>query len=268
MHVYRTGVLGKKLGMTQVFTDKGDRTAVTAIHAGPCFVVDKLTPEKHGYAAIKLGFAPLPKSKKGEGKELIHRISKPELGVFTKNGLPALRHVKEVRVDAKDLEKFEVGKAVALGDVFKPMSYIDVTGTSKGKGYQGVLKRHHMPGFRATHGTHEFFRHGGSIGCRLTPGRVHKGKRMSGHMGDVKRTVQNLVLMEIDSDQNVLLIRGSVPGGKNGIVVIRNSKKKFGTPVKLKGHAEPQEKSKNPMKASKAGGTTAAAKKPAAPAKK
>jgi len=147
------------------------------------------------------------------------------------------------------------------------MTYIDVTGTSKGKGYQGVLKRHHMPGFRATHGTHEFFRHGGSIGCRLTPGRVHKGKRMSGHMGDVKRTVQNLVLMEIDAEQNLLLVRGSVPGGKNGYLVICNSKKKFGKPVRLKGYGEAQEKSKNPMKASKAGGTTAA-KKPAAAPKK
>jgi len=156
-----------------------------------------------------------------------------------------------------------VGKPVSLAEVFKPMSYIDVTGTSKGKGYQGVLKRHHMPGFRATHGTHEFFRHGGSIGCRLTPGRVHKGKRMSGHMGDVKCTVQNLVLLEVDVEQNLLLVRGAVPGGKNAYLVIRNSKKRFGKPVRLKGHAEPQEKSKNPMKASKAGGTTAA-KKPAA----
>jgi large subunit ribosomal protein L3 len=257
MHVYRTGVLGKKLGMTQVFTATGDRTAVTAIHAGPCFVVDKLTPEKHGYAAIKLGFSPKP----------LRVTKKPELGVFSKKGLEPMRVLREVRVDVKDLEKFEVGKAVALGEVFKPMSYIDVTGTSKGKGFQGVLKRHHMPGFRATHGTHEFFRHGGSIGCRLTPGRVHKGKRMSGHMGDVKRTVQNIVLLEIDAEQNILLVRGSVPGGKNGIVVVRNSKKRMGEVVKLRGQAEAQEKSKNPMKASKAGGTTAA-KKPAAPAKK
>jgi large subunit ribosomal protein L3 len=243
--------------MTQVFTDKGDRAAVTAIHAGPCFVIDKMTPDKHGYAAVKLAF----------GDKALRVTKKPELGQFSKKGLQPLRFVREVRVDAKDLEKFEVGKAVALGDVFKPMSYIDITGTSKGKGFQGVMKRHHMPGFRATHGTHEFFRHGGSVGCRLTPGRVHKGKRMGGHMGDVKRTVQNLVLMEIDAEQNILLVRGSVPGGKNGYLVIRNSKKKFGATVKLKGHAEPQEKSKNPMKASKAGGTTAA-KKPAAAPKK
>jgi large subunit ribosomal protein L3 len=236
---------------------------VTAIHAGPCFVVDKITPEKHGYAALKLGFDP----RHGNQGVAARRTKKPQLGVFSKKGLEPLRLVREVRVDAKDLEKFEVGKPIALGDVFKPMSYIDVTGTSKGKGYQGVLKRHHMPGFRATHGTHEFFRHGGSIGCRLTPGRVHKGKRMSGHMGDVKRTVQNLVLLEVDAEQNLLLVRGSIPGGKNGYVVVRNSKKRFGQPVKLKGHAEVQEKSKNPMKASKAGGS-APAKKPAAAPKK
>ncbi len=253
MHVYRTGLIGKKLGMTQVFTATGDRAAVTAVHAGPCYVVDKLTTEKHGYAALKIGFGPKP----------LRVTKKPELGQFSKKGLEPLRFVREVRVSEQDLEKFEVGKAIAIGDVFRPMTYIDVTGTSKGKGFQGVLKRHHMPGFRATHGTHEFFRHGGSIGCRLTPGRVHKGKRMAGHMGDVKRTVQNVVLLEVDAEQNLLLIRGSVPGGKNGIVVIRNSKKKFGTPVRLKGQGEAQEKSKNPMKASKAGGTTAT-KKPAA----
>jgi large subunit ribosomal protein L3 len=152
--------------------------------------------------------------------------------------------------------------------VFKAMSYIDVEGTSKGKGFQGVMKRHHMPGFRATHGTHEFFRHGGSIGCRLTPGRVHKGKRMGGHMGDVKKTVQNLVLLEIDEAQNLLLIQGSIPGARNGYVVIRNAKKKAGMKVKLKGQGEPEVKSKNPMKASKAGAGSAKPAAGAKPAKK
>ncbi len=251
---YRTGVLGKKLGMTQVFMSNGDRTAVTAIVAGPCVVVDKLTPDKHGYAAVKLGFGDKP----------LRVAKKAEIGVFKKVGLLPQRYVREVRVEAADLDKYEVGKPVSLKDVFSPMSYIDVTGTSKGKGYQGVMKRHHMPGFKASHGTHEFFRHGGSIGCRLTPGRVHKGKRMSGHMGDVKKTVQNLVLVEIDSEENVLLVRGSIPGARNGYVIIRNAKKKSGMKVKLKGQAEQQEKSKNPMKASKAG---AGAAKPAKPKK-
>ena len=252
---FRTGLLGKKLGMTSIFTTTGDRAPVTAVHAGPCVVLDKITPDKNGYAAVKLGF----------GEKPLRRTKKPELGLFTKAKTSPQRFVREVRLEAGDLEKFpEVGQPVPLTTVFKAMSYIDVEGTSKGKGFQGVMKRHHMPGFRATHGTHEFFRHGGSIGCRLTPGRVHKGKRMGGHMGDVKKTVQNLVLLEIDDTQNLLLIQGSIPGGKNGYVVVRNAKKKAGVKVKLKGQGEAEVKSKNPMKASKAGGTTkAAAAKPA-----
>ena len=252
---YRTGVLGKKVGMTQVFTATGDRAAVTAIHAGPCVVVDKQTPDRNGYAAVKLGF----------GEKPMRVAKKAEIGVFKKAGLTPHRWVREVRVEAADLDKYEVGKTVSLAEVFKPMSYIDVTGTTKGKGYQGVMKKHHMPGFKASHGTHEFFRHGGSIGCRLTPGRVHKGKRMSGHMGDVQRTIQNLVLVEIDTEENVLLVRGSIPGGKNGYVIVRNSKKKQGKTVRLKGQGEVQEKSKNPMKASKAAGGSA---KPKPAAKK
>src|SRR4029079_19188608 len=126
-------------------------------------------PDKHGYAAIKLGF----------GEKPLRVAKKSEIGTFKKVGLVPHLYVREIRVDAADLDKYEVGKPVSLDAVFKPMSYIDVTGKSKGKGYQGVVKLHHMPGFRASHGVHEFFRHGGSIGCRLTPGRVHKGKRMS-----------------------------------------------------------------------------------------
>jgi large subunit ribosomal protein L3 len=250
---FRTGLLGKKLGITSIFTTTGDRTPVTAIHAGPCVVLDKMTPDKHGYAAVKLGF----------GEKPLRRTKKPELGLFTKANVPPQRFIREVRLEAADLDKFEVGKTVPLTTVFAPLSYIDVEGTSKGKGFQGVMKRHHMPGFRATHGTHEFFRHGGSIGCRLTPGKVHKGKRMGGQMGNVKKTVQNLVLLEIDDAQNLLLIQGSIPGGRNGFVVVRNAKKKAGMKVKLKGQGEPEVKSKNPMKASKAGGTTKAAAKPA-----
>ena len=241
---FRTGLLGKKLGITSIFTASGDRAPVTAIHAGPCVVLDKMTPDKHGYAAVKLGF----------GEKALKRTKKPELGLFTKAKVAPQRFVREVRLEPADLDKFpEVGQPVPLSTVFQPLSYIDVEGTTKGKGYQGVMKRHHMPGFRSSHGVHEFFRHGGSIGCRLTPGRVHKGKRMSGHLGDDKRTVQNLVLLEIDETNNLLLIQGSVPGARNGWVVVRNAKKKAGVKVKLRGQAEPEMKSKNPMKASKAG---------------
>ncbi len=249
MSALRTGLLGKKLGMTQVFTATGDLRAVTAIHAGPNVVVGKRTVEKDGYAAVRLGYAEKP----------LRLSNKPEIGVFAKNGLQPQRFLREVRVTPADLEKYEVGKTVALDAIFKANTYVDVIGTSKGKGYQGVMKKHHMPGFRASHGTHEFFRHGGSIGCRLTPGRVHKGKRMSGHMGDVRKTVQNLTLVQILAEENVLLVQGSVPGGKNGYVLVRNATKRTG-PVKAKGSGETQEKSKNPMKASKAG---AGAAKPA-----
>jgi large subunit ribosomal protein L3 len=255
---FRTGLLGKKLGMTSIFTATGDRAPVTAIHAGPVLVIDKITPDKHGYAAVKLAF----------GEKRLKNTTKPELGQFSKHQLAPQRFVREVRVEPADLDKYEVGKPVALSAVFAPLSYIDVEGTSKGKGYQGVMKRHHMPGFRSSHGTHEFFRHGGSIGCRLTPGRVHKGKRMSGHMGDNKRTVQNLVLLEIDEPNNLLLVQGSVPGARNGFIVMRNAKKKAGQKVKLRGQGEAEVKSKNPMKASKAGGTTKAPSKPAGGGKK
>jgi large subunit ribosomal protein L3 len=256
---FRTGVLGQKLGMTQIFTDRGDRASVTAILAGPCLVVDKLTPEKNGYAAVRLGFAEKPL-----------RVSKrPEIGLFKKAGLAPQRFFREVRVEPADLEKYEVGKPVQLSSIFKAMTFVDVIGKSKGKGYQGVMKLHHMGGKPNSHGCHEFFRHGGSIGCRLTPGRVHRGKRMSAHMGDVKRTVQNLVLLEIDDAQNLLIVRGSVPGMKNGYVIVKNAMKRAGQTYKARADREQQEKSKNPMKASKAGaGSAKPAGKPSAAAKK
>jgi large subunit ribosomal protein L3 len=254
---FRTGILGKKLGMTQLFSATGDRAAVTAIHAGPCVVIDKLTPEKNGYAAVKLGI----------GQKPLRVCKKPEIGIFKKTGLEPQRFVREIRLEAADLDKYEVGKVVPLDTVFKKMTYVDVEGTSKGKGFQGVMKRHHMPGFRATHGTHEFFRHGGSVGCRLTPGRVHKGKRMGGHMGDDQRTVQNLVLLDIDNENNLLLVQGAIPGARNGFVIVRNAKKRAGEAVKLRSYGEQQEKSKNPMKASKAG-AGGGGSKPAKPAGK
>jgi large subunit ribosomal protein L3 len=249
MSALRTGLVGRKLGMTQVFTEQGDLRAVTAIHAGANVVVGKRTVEKDGYSAVRLGYAEKP----------LRLTNKPELGLFTKANLAPQRVVRELRLSPADLEKYEVGKPVALDQIFKVGTYVDVIGESKGKGYQGVMKRHHMPGFRATHGTHEFFRHGGSIGCRLTPGRVHKGKRMSGHMGDDRCTVQNLAVVQVLPEESVILVGGAVPGGKNGYLLIKNATKKTGA-VKLRGASEVQEKSKNPMKASKAGAGAAAAK--------
>jgi len=251
------GLYAKKVGMTQLFMDDGLRVPVTVLKLEDNVVVQKKTAENDGYLAIQVGADPAREK----------RTSSAMMGHFKKANVPPQRFVKEMRDDKASDKIAAINAGDKLGlDMLKGVKSVDIAGVSKGRGTQGVIKRHHMSGFRATHGTHEYFRHGGSIGMRATPGKVHKGKRMSGHMGDVKRTVQNLVLLEIDAEQNILLVRGAVPGGKNGYLVIRNSKKRFGHPVKLRGQGEAQEKSKNPMKASKAGGTTAT-KKPAAPKK-
>jgi large subunit ribosomal protein L3 len=210
------GLLGRKIGMTQVFSETGERIAVTAIAAGPCVVQAKRTAERDGYTALQLGLDDKP----------LRLTSKPVLGALAKANLKPKRYVREIRLLPGAGEGIEVGAQLLPADYFKAGDFVDVTGTSKGKGFQGVMKRHHMSGFRATHGTHEFFRHGGSVGCRLTPGRVHKGKRMGGHMGDVRRTVQNLKVVEVIPEKNVLLIAGAVPGGKNGYVVVRTAVKR------------------------------------------
>jgi large subunit ribosomal protein L3 len=211
----KMGLLGKKLGMTQVFTDTGERVAVTAVEAGPCLVMNRRTMERDGYAALQLGLGDKP----------MRLVTKPVMGALAKQSLKPKRFVREIRLEELP-EGFEIGKEIPISDVFKVGDFIDVTGTSKGKGTQGVMKRYHFSGFRASHGTHEFFRHGGSIGCRLTPGRVHKGKRMGGRMGNVRRTVQNLRVVDILDDKHVILIGGAVPGGKNGYVVIRVATKR------------------------------------------
>jgi len=237
---FRMGLIGKKLGMTQVFTPEGERVPVTAIAAGPCVVVAKRTPEKDKYAAIQIGF----EDKKPE------RVNRPMTGQFAKANVKPQKVLREIRLADGEVGKYEVGQILKAADLFKPGTCVDVIGRSKGKGFQGVLKRHKLGGSRATHGSHEFFRHGGSIGCRLTPRRVHKGKRMPGHMGDEKKTIQNLEVVEVLADENVLLIRGAVPGGKNGYLLVQNAVKK--TLYRRKRHEPLEEKSKNPMKASKA----------------
>src|SRR6478735_2598021 len=248
----RMGLLGRKIGMTQVFHD-GTALGVTAVSLGPCVVVGKRTPDKHGYSAVQLGFE----------DETVRQLSRPRAGYFTKNGVEKpLRHLREVRLEAKDVEKFELGKVLRAAEIFKEGDVVDVVGTTKGKGYQGVMKRHRMAGDTATHGTHEFFRHGGSIGCRLTPGRVHKGKRMSGLMGNVKCTASDLVVVKVLDDKNLVLVKGAIPGPANGLVLIKGSVKdvkKYVVPRAIK-----EVESKNPMKASKKGGSAPAAK----PAKK
>lgn len=237
----RMGLLGKKLGMTQVFGPDGERVPVTAIATGPCVVIAKRTPEKDKYTAIQIGFE----------EKRPQSVNRPMTAYFAKANVKPQRVVREIRLSDADAAKYEVGQVLRAGDVFQKGAAVDVIGRSKGKGYQGVLKRHHLGGSRATHGSHEFFRHGGSIGCRLTPGRVHKGKRMSGHMGDDRITLQNLELLDILADENIILVRGNVPGGKNGYVLVQAAVKKTQYKRKLRDVVE--EKSKNPMKASKAG---------------
>src|SRR3954471_2839254 len=249
----KMGLLGRKIGMTQVFHDDGTALGVTAVTVGPCVVVGKRTPDKHGYAAVQLGFEELP----------IRHVTRPASGLFKKAGIEKpLRVLREVRLDPNELDKFELGKVLRASEVFKPGDVVDVTGTTKGKGYQGVMKRHKMAGDSMTHGTHEFFRHGGSIGCRLTPGRVHKGKRMSGLMGNVKCTSSDLVVVKVIDDKDLVLVKGAIPGPANGLILIKGSVKdvkKYVVPRAIK-----EVESKNPMKASKKGTGGAAAK----PAKK
>jgi len=246
----KMGLLGRKIGMTQVFHEDGTALGVTAVSVGPCVVVGKRTPDKHGYAAVQIGFEETP----------VRLVTRPEAGYIKKAGLEKTpRVLREVRLNPTDLDSYEVGKVLRAIDVFKEGDVIDVVGTTKGKGYQGVMKKHRMAGDSATHGTHEFFRHGGSIGCRLTPGRVHKGKRMSGRMGGVQSTASDLVVVKVLDDKDVVLIKGAIPGGPNGLVLVKGSVKdvrKYVVPRQVK-----EAESKNPMKASKKGAPQGGGKK-------
>lgn len=235
----KIGLLGKKIGMTQVFADDGESIPVTVIQTGPCHVVGTRTQERDGYTAIVLGFDEKP----------VRLANKPELGSMKDAGLKPQRFVRELRLPADEVAKYTVGQVLGPKDVFAENQPVDVEGTSKGKGYQGVIKKHHMSGMTRAHGTHEYFRHGGSIGCRLTPQRVHKGKRMAGQMGNEKVTQQNLQLFRILEDENCILVRGAVPGAPNDYVVVTKSATR--TAYKRKGMGKEEVRSKNPLKASK-----------------
>ena len=233
------GLLGKKLGMTQVFADDGEAVPVTVIQTGPNHVIGTRTAERDGYTALVLGFDEKP----------VRLANKAELGMVKNNGGKPLRFVREIRVPEAEVGKFTVGQQIGPKDVFADGIPVDVAGTSKGKGFQGVIKKHHMKGMRGSHGTHEYFRHGGSIGCRLTPQRVHKGKRMSGQMGNETKTVQNLQLFKVLADENVILVRGAVPGAANDYVVVTKAATR--KVYKRKGMGKEEVRSKNPLKASK-----------------
>jgi large subunit ribosomal protein L3 len=235
----KIGLLGKKLGMTHVFAEDGEAVPVTVIQAGPCVVVGTRTIDRDGYSALVLGFDDKP----------LRLATKAELGNAKKTETKPQRFIRELRLSAEEVAKYTVGQVLGPKDVFADGGVIDVEGWSKGKGYQGVIKKHHMSGMTRAHGTHEYFRHGGSIGCRLTPQRVHKGKRMAGQMGNEKKTIQNLQLFRILEDENCILVRGSVPGAANEYVVVTQAATR--TSYKRRGLGKEEVRSKNPLKASK-----------------
>jgi large subunit ribosomal protein L3 len=212
----KPGLLAIKVGMTQIFNNDNKVVPVTVLDLSGNTVVRVKTKEsKDGYSAVQLGL--------GEQKE--ERLTKPESGHFKKAEVSAKRFLREVRVSDADLAKYEVGTDVAVSTIFSAGQKIDVTGTSKGRGFAGVMKRHNFAGFISSHGTHEFFRHGGSIGTRLTPGHVLKGKKMPGHMGAERVTIQSLTVVEIDAERNLLYVKGGVPGPNGGLLLVRDAVK-------------------------------------------
>jgi large subunit ribosomal protein L3 len=221
-----TGLLAKKVGMTQFFTPEGDCVAVTVLEAGPCTVVRRKTAEKDGYDAVVLGFGVVD-------EKHAKRLSRPEVGVFKKAGTPIFRHLRELRVkDAKLLGDLKAGDVLTVDKVFKQAQRIDVSGVTKGRGFAGVFKRWGMKGAaRDTSTSHEHHRHPGAIGQRKTPGKVWKGKHLPGHLGVDNKTVQNLTVMGIEADKNILLVSGAVPGHADGLLFVNTAAKGQPRPV-------------------------------------
>lgn len=211
----RKGILGQKLGMTQVWDDQNRAVPVTVIQAGTCRVVQVKTPERDGYSAVQLAF--------GDVKP--RRVNKPETGHFKKNNIAIGRHLAELRVD--DSSVFAVGQVIAA-DVFTAGEKVDVTGISKGRGFTGPMKRHNFKGQGASHGTHKKHRAPGAIGACATPSRVFKGMRMAGQHGDTRVTTLNLEVVEGDAERGLLLVKGAVPGPAGGLVFVRNAVKGSG----------------------------------------
>lgn len=203
-------LLCRKLGMTQIYDDNGNSLPVTVLEAGPNVVVQKKTLEGEGYSALQLGF----------GDRRPDLFTKPQRGHFEKANVAPLRHLVESRVTDEEAGQYEVGAEVKC-DLFEVGQTIDVVGTSKGRGHQGVVKRHNFAIKRRTHGTHEFFRHGGAIGAGAYPGKVTKGMKMSGQMGNERVTLRNTKILRIDADKNLIFVHGGVPGYRNGIVRVR-----------------------------------------------
>ncbi len=200
------GLIGRKIGMTQIFEESGEVVPATVIEAGPCPILQKKTPGRDGYSALQLGFLEKKKS----------RVKKPEAGQAARAGVSVPQHVREFRAD--ELSEYEIGQALTV-ELFAPGEKVAVTGRSKGRGFAGVLKRHGMHGGDETHGCMAK-RVPGSLGSAAYPARVFKGRRLPGHMGDRRVTVRNLEIVRVDAERNVLVIRGAVPGPRNGILMI------------------------------------------------
>jgi len=211
----RIGLIGRKMGMSQMFVDQDGRILpVVIIKTGPCYVTDIKKEKNDGYTAVQLGFEEISEKK----------LNKPGTGYFKKRELPALKILKEIRLNNdKDIDGFTIGQRLTV-DIFKEGEYVDVTGRSIGKGFQGVVKRHKFSGGAATHGSMSH-RAPGSIGG-TTPSRVFKGKRMAGHMGDERVTVQNLLVVKVIPEENLLMLKGAIPGSSNGYIVVRKALKK------------------------------------------
>lgn len=209
------GLLGQKVGMTRVFTENGEQVPVTVLSVGACTVIGKRTLEQDKYTALRVGF--------GERKEV--HTNKAQAGEAKKAGVKPAKIIREFRMTPEELATFEVGQALTADKLFTKGQAVDVTGTSRGRGFAGVFKRHHMSGFVEGHGSHEYFRHGGAIGQRKTPGRVFKNVRMPGHMGVDRVTTQNLKIVDVDVENGLLLIKGAVAGHPEGLVIVTPSVK-------------------------------------------
>jgi large subunit ribosomal protein L3 len=207
------GLLGTKLGMTQLWDENNRVVPVTVVAAGPCVVTQVRTADNDGYSAVQLGFGAI-KAKK---------VTKPHGGHFEKAGVTPRKHLVEIRTT--DADSYQLGQELGA-DVFAAAEVLDVTGVSKGKGTAGVMKRHGFHGLRASHGVHRKHRSPGSIGGCATPGRVFKGLRMAGRMGNERKTVQNLTVHSVDAERGLILIKGAIPGAKGGLVVLRSASKK------------------------------------------
>ena len=208
----KKGIIGKKIGMTQIFDEKGKVIPVTVIEAGPCVVTQKKTVENDGYNAVQIGF----------GDQKPQRVSKPLAGHFKKGDVAPKKTLREFRLD--DVSAMNVGD-ILKADVFAAGDKVDVAGVSKGKGYQGVIKRFGQHRLRESHGTGPVARHAGSMGAISNPSRVFPGKRLPGHMGCVRVTVQNLTVVKVDTENNLIAVKGAVPGSKGTIVTLANSVK-------------------------------------------